>query len=205
MAMKTTPESDPFPDWLAGARGGCSDHLGRAMEACRQYLMLIARDEMKSVLRPKAGASDLVQNCFVDATSSFENFAGSTRDEFIAWMTTILRNNLVDFARAYNTKARSIEHEQPLAEFNPACDTPTASAIVASQEEERRLRKALTTLPDEYRLIIAWRQHDRLEWNVIAERLNKTADAARLVWYRAIEQLRLQLRPPHDNDDSRRR
>lgn len=192
------PSPGTFRDWLKAARGGAQPELGRILESCRAYLQLIAENELGSTLRPKAGASDLVQESLLDAQRGFERFQGSTREEFLAWVAQILRNNLTDLARRYRTAdRRAIGREQPLlgepyAEtLTNGQDAPSAQAVRA--EDEQRLRAAIARLPDEARLVLAWRQHDRLDWAAIGVRLGKSAEAARKVWFRAIERLRAEL------------
>jgi RNA polymerase sigma-70 factor, ECF subfamily len=195
----TTP-ADPFADWLAAARTGSTSDLGRALEACRAYLLLIAESELGSTLRPKAGASDIVQESMIDAQTGFAGFQGRTRNEFIAWVTGILRHNLTDLARRYRGRGRAVGRECGLPAVDPPAAGPTASAIYTADEEQLRLRRAIAGLPDEARLVLAWRQHDRLDWATIGDRLGKSADAARKVWFRAVEQLRTSLRPGSDDD-----
>ena len=71
-------DSDPpVPAWLAAARGGSSDALGQALEACRGYLLTIAQHELDPGLRAKAAASDLVQETFLKAQLHFSDFQGN--------------------------------------------------------------------------------------------------------------------------------
>src|SRR5579871_1471767 len=87
--------------WLAAARAGSNDALGQALEACRDYLLLIAQQEMDLQLRAKGGASDIVQETFLEAQRAFENFQGTSEEELRAWLRRILLNNLGDFTRRY--------------------------------------------------------------------------------------------------------
>ena len=196
---ETVPEA--FSEWLAAARRGSQDDLGLALEACRGYLLMIAEAELGSTLRPKAGASDLVQESLLDAQRGFGKFAGATREDFHAWVGQILRNNLTDLARRYRSAGRrAIARERPLA-AGPSTDTPpvsadSPSAAATRAEDEARLRAAMARLPDEARLVLAWRQHDRLEWAEIGVRLGKSAEAARKVWFRAVERLRAEMGDP---------
>ena len=61
-----------------------------------------------------------------------------------------------------------------------------------------RLRKALADLPEHYRRVIQWRHQDRLRFEVVAERLGISPDAARKLWGRALIRLRKALGPGHD-------
>src|SRR5438874_308510 len=78
---------------LAAARGGCRQALGALLERYRDYLLLLARAELAPDLRPKEGASDLVQQTFLEAQRDFAAFQGRTEEELLAWLKRLLRNN----------------------------------------------------------------------------------------------------------------
>ena len=62
---------------LAGpARAGSREALGLALDQCRRYLQEIARQALGPDLRVKGGASDLVQETFLEAQQIFERFKG---------------------------------------------------------------------------------------------------------------------------------
>src|SRR4051812_44971647 len=50
---------------LPEARAGSRDALGCAFDQCRHYLLQVARRSLGSGLRPKGGASDLVQETYL--------------------------------------------------------------------------------------------------------------------------------------------
>src|SRR5262245_40328741 len=60
-------EPAEFVARLAMARAGEGEALGRVLDSCRGYLLMIARQELDAGLQAKGGASDLVQETFVDA------------------------------------------------------------------------------------------------------------------------------------------
>lgn len=204
----SSPRNDPstdevFATWLTAARNGSGDDLGRALEACRGYLLAIAQVELGSTLRPKAGASDLVQESLLDAHNGFARFNGHTREELLAWLGRILRFNLADLGRRYRTaERRTINREEAITTDMPAAIVPTpigpAEQLIAA-EEAVRLRAAIARLPNEARDAITWRHQDQLSWDEIGRRLGKSADAARKVWFRAVERLREELHPRHDS------
>jgi hypothetical protein len=51
---------------------------------------MIAEAELGSTLRPKAGASDLVQESLLDAQKGFGRFEGTTREDFYAWVGQVV-------------------------------------------------------------------------------------------------------------------
>src|SRR5947209_3557782 len=77
--------------WLAAARTGSADALGRLLEACRGYLLLIGQRELDPALRAKGGASDLVQQTFLEAQRDFARFRGATEADLLAWAPNAAR------------------------------------------------------------------------------------------------------------------
>jgi RNA polymerase sigma-70 factor (ECF subfamily) len=194
--------TDPSADvgrWLAEARGGCHDALGQALEACRAYLLLIAEEELDPELRRKGGASDLVQETFLEAQRDFLRFQGATPDEWRAWLRRLLLNNVTDFGRRYRvTTKRDAGREVPLDDSGgpardlAAADTPPSGRAMA-QEQSEALAAALTRLPEDYRQVILLRYQEQLSFEEIGSQLGRTPEAARMLWVRAVERLKQEM------------
>src|SRR5204863_135828 len=99
MSLRT----EEFGGCLMAARGGSQDALGRTLENCRRYLLAVARDELSADLQAKGGASDLVQDTFLEAQSAFEHFRGSSEGELRAWLRQLLHHRAAKFGRRYRT------------------------------------------------------------------------------------------------------
>src|SRR5205809_917594 len=102
-------------DRLAAARAGSSEALGQALEGCRRYLLLVADRELEPDLRAKGGASDIVQETFLEAQRDFTQFHGNSEQELLAWLRRILLNNVGNFSRRYcGTDMRDVGREVEL-------------------------------------------------------------------------------------------
>ena len=91
---------------LAAARAGSHEALGQVLEACRGYLLLLARRELAPDLQAKGGASDLVQETFLEAQRDFASFRGDTEAELAGWLRQILLNNLATYSRHFRETAK---------------------------------------------------------------------------------------------------
>ena len=199
-----TPQEDDGARWLSAARGGSAEALGAVLEACRGYLLLIARDELSPDLQAKAGASDLVQQTFLEAQCDFAQFRGESVAELRTWLRRLLLNNLATFARNYRqTAKRAVGREVPLpapdssrAEGGPAADDPSPSSLVMASEAADAFRRTLERLPEDYRLALLLRHLEELPFEEIGRRLNRSANAARKLWARALEMLHEEWEPP---------
>ena len=64
--------------WILAARQGNREALGRALSSVRDYLLLVANEELDPALHAKGNASDLVQETFLRAQRGVEAFRGRT-------------------------------------------------------------------------------------------------------------------------------
>ena len=105
---------------LDRAREGDAQAEERLLAMCRNYLSVIARQQIGSWLRPKVDASDLVQQTLLEAHRGLPQFAGRSREEWFAWLRQILARNAVDFVRHYQqAEKRCVGREVSLAAQGP--------------------------------------------------------------------------------------
>jgi RNA polymerase sigma-70 factor, ECF subfamily len=185
--------------WLPAARAGSAEAPGRLLEACHGYLLLIAERELDPALRCKGGASDLVQETFLDAQRGLDRFRGDSEAELLAWLRRLLLNNLVSFTRLYReTDKRQIGREvvrgpgdsSCVGRSEPAADVPSPSREVMAHEQAEATRQALERLPDDYRRVLLLRYQEGQSFEEIGRALGRTANAVRKLWLRAVERLR---------------
>jgi RNA polymerase sigma-70 factor (ECF subfamily) len=192
---------------IQAARDGSREALGELLESCRQYLLLIANQQLDPDLRGKVGASDVVQESLLEAQRDFERFRGQTEEELLAWMRRILLNNLANVTWHYREAAkRQVSREVALADapldelynalVSPA-ESPSSHAL--ARERDEALRQALEQLPQASRQVIQWRNYERCSFEEIGRRLDRSAEAARKLWVRALEQLQQILEPPNES------
>ena len=187
--------------WIERAQGGSPEALGEALETCRAYLLLVANREMDEDLRAKGGPSDIVQETFLEAQRDFGRFTGKTVEELRAWLRQILLHNLANFARAYrDTAKRRLDLERAPADTpgrEPATgDSSLPERPVLAAEQALALEAALARLPGDYREVIRLRHQEALDFPEIARRMARSENAARKLWFRAVECLREELDQP---------
>jgi RNA polymerase sigma-70 factor, ECF subfamily len=188
--------------WLAAARAGSPDALGRVLQACRGYLLLVADRELDSVLLPKAGASDLVQETFLDAHQQLGRFHGNSEGEFLAWLRQLLLNNLANFSRRYQgTHKRQVGREVSFDAATPSVpstpveggSTPSPSSQAIANEKSQALQITLERLPEEYRRVIVLRYLEERSFDEISRLMDRSANAVRKLWARAVRRLRQEM------------
>jgi RNA polymerase sigma-70 factor (ECF subfamily) len=200
--------SEPAPEiaqWLPEARAGSREALGRALEACRDYLLLVANRQLDPDLRAKGGASDLVQETFLEAQRDFSQFRGTSGGELLAWLRQMLLHNLGAFRRHYRyTGKRRVDREVSLTadgtssglSLEPAGDSNSPSGQAMELEETQAVQRALDRLPDDYRRVVVYRYREGRSFEEIAELMQRSANAVRKLWFRAVERLQQQMENP---------
>jgi RNA polymerase sigma-70 factor (ECF subfamily) len=179
--------------------------MGQVLAACRNYLLAIASQELDPDLQAKGGASDLVQETLLRAVRGFAGFQGDTEAELLAWLRRMLLNHLADFARLYRaTGKRQVAREIGLAagdssgpggaELSADISSPSSQAV--RHEQTDAVDKAMKRLPEEYRRVLLLRYQDERSFDEIGRLMDRTANAARKLWLRAVERLQHELNQP---------
>ena len=200
------PTVDHAADFAASideARTGSREAIGRLIDSCRAYLLLVANTELDATLRAKVAASDLVQETLLAAHAEFSRFRGQSEPELLSWLRRMLLNDLTDLRRKYEQSGkRAIAREERLAgdsrtdrpKIDVADDGLTPRTDSIAREEAAALQKALARLPDDYRQAVMLRNWERLSFVEIGKQMNRSPEAVRKLWTRAIERLQDELR-----------
>jgi RNA polymerase sigma-70 factor (ECF subfamily) len=197
----TAPEL-PANQQLTAARHGCPVALEQLVTQYRPVLLAVAAGALDRNLQSKADAADIVQDTLLEAHCTFVTFRGQQSEEFLAWLRQILIHNLVNFRRKYReTEMRNIRREVELPTSSPvavpgdllASDSVFPVEKAANREELTRLGRALEGLPMAYRRVIVWRQWENQSFEEIGQRLDRSAEGARQMWWRGVQLLRKEL------------
>jgi RNA polymerase sigma-70 factor (ECF subfamily) len=175
---------------------GENDALGQLLQSFRAYLMTVAGREMTIALRGKCGASDVVQETFREAHRDRTAFRGKTRHELRAWLKRILLNNIRDFTKGFRQTKRQARLEVPMGPetLNALIDpelTPRGRAC--HREDTVVIARAIAGLPEDYRRVIELKSRENWTFQEIGQEMGRSPDAARMLWFRAIESLRREL------------
>jgi RNA polymerase sigma-70 factor (ECF subfamily) len=184
-------------DLLVRARAGDQSAVNRLFAACRNYLTILAQGQLENQLKAKVDASDLVQQTMLEAYNGFRKFHGQSEAEWLAWLRGILNHNALDCVRYYHGEKRSVGRERAAAPcdssfgaiFDPADSCETPSQVLIRRERELQLADALAQLEPDQRTVIVLRNLQRLPFEEVAQRMNRSRPAAQMLWMRAIRKL----------------
>jgi RNA polymerase sigma-70 factor (ECF subfamily) len=195
----------PIAELIRQARAGDAPALQALLHTYRDFVGMLVRQRCPERLRARLDGSDIVQETMLRAAQHIGQFQGSGEAAWRAWLRTIAEREVVRQVRQHLGAARrSVLGEQALpAEPGSAAPVPLleqCSAPVASPSQEV-LRKeralvlaaALARLPADYRAVLTLRHLDGLDFAEVAQRLNRSAGAARVLWTRALKALRAEV------------
>jgi RNA polymerase sigma-70 factor (ECF subfamily) len=185
----------------------CRDGQGQAREQLferyRHYLRLLAEAQLGRYLRTKCDPSDLVQQTLLEAYRDFAGFQGTHEGDLLAWLRRILAHNLFNEARHYATLQRDSAREVSLDQLQAGLDqssaalsrhvataTPGPSQLAEQHEEAVRLAATLALLPADYQTVLLLRVFEGLSAEEVAERMDRTPGAIRMLQMRALTSLR---------------
>jgi RNA polymerase sigma-70 factor (ECF subfamily) len=147
-------------------------------------------------LRKQVGASDVVQETFASATRGFGVFRGEHGGAFFRWLHQILTHRVADIARRGGRSRTAVEGSSPESEaklLRTVSADSSPSAVACDQEYAELIRAGLSRLSERDQLVLRLRFEEQLTFPQIAERCRLSADAARMLFVRAVKRLQREL------------
>ena len=145
-----------------------------------------------------------MQETFLDACRDFDQFRGTSEIEWLAWLRKVLVYNLARVVqKQLGAQKRNARREVSLEQHLAALEHSSArieAALVGrhsspSGQAQRRERAALVAdhlarLSADYREVIVLRNLEGLPFADVARRMGRSPGAVRVLWVRAVDQLR---------------
>jgi RNA polymerase sigma-70 factor (ECF subfamily) len=188
------------------ARAGDAAALEVLLGRYRDFVRWLVHARCAGRLRARVDSSDLVQETLLRAAQNIGQLHGSSEEEWRAWLTRIAEREVIHQLRHHVGAARrSVTREQRLSGslsssaggsrleqwWARSLTTPSQAAL--RNERVLVLADALARLPEAYQQVLVLRHLEELDFNEVAERLQRSAGAARVLWTRALRQLRAEL------------
>jgi len=172
--------------------------LNRLLSIYRPLLTGFAGQLVPPALAGRVDRSDLVQEALTRGLVQRTQFRGESNAEFSAWLKQILQNVATDWIRRHTSEKRDVLRETGDIELLVAGgDSP--STFCSQQEEFERIALAMEELTEEQRVAVRLRS-EGFSFPDIGERLNRSEDAARMLWGRGLSRLMERLKH-HDEPD----
>ena len=185
---------------VALAQDGDESALSQLCKVYGTRVLWIIRLRMGRELRSKLESMDLVQDVLMSALKDLGHFTYKTEGDFLRWLSRIAENKLRGHLQRFHANKRDIRKEVRLNGYRPTVEdsvvaaldavvTTTPSVILSKREELDKLAKAIDALKPEYRKVIVLTKIEGFSYKEIGERLGKSADAARMLFSRAMAEL----------------
>jgi len=176
---------------LQSALAGNRQAIGRLLDHFRMQMRESLHGDLQGHLQQRIDESDVIQQTCVQAVQRFEQFRGSSLEEFWGWLRQIEQNVLIDLVRHHGAQKRSLEQEARSAEIQqlPAhATTPSQNAMRG--ERRQQLEQAILQLPDGQREAIRLRYLEGLAVSEISQQMERSEDAVAGLLKRGVSQLK---------------
>jgi RNA polymerase sigma factor (sigma-70 family) len=174
--------------------------LGQLLVEHRDYLLRIIHEEMDPRLAPRQGASDIVQNTFLNVIANLQRttggiFAVGADEDLRKWLRRVCRNALHREHRDEGRERGDFRRDQPVPEgFDQPGTGPSPSSIFCGRERDELLGQAVAALPEADRLVLRLREWHGWTHEALAELLDgQKSPAGRMRVQRRLAELYFRL------------
>ena len=195
-----------FRELVLKARNGDTNALGELLDNYRPYLRVLAQNQLDSALNARVDPSDVVQQTCLEIHRDFQAFNGSLEGELLAWVKSILSNNVANtFRRHVYVKKRSIDNERSLDDTADggqprrhavATTRSTPSVLAIRKEDNKALQNALDQLPEEQVEAVRLRHLEGWSLQQLAEHFDRSEGAVAGLLKRGMQKLRQYMSNP---------
>lgn len=198
--MVSPEANDPEAAALAAAGPRRSEALGELLEQHRRRLLKMVHLRMDPRLKTRVGASDVLQEAFVEVNERVEAYLEDPRMPFFLWLRFITAQRLVALHRHHigaqkRDVRRQVDAGIPSASTPALVDHLMASGTsptqgVAREETRIRMGAALDRMPAADREILVLRHFEELSNAETAQELGIEPPAASKRYVRALRRLK---------------
>lgn len=189
------PTHDGIPDAAAryvSASRGDAPALSGLIESYLPRLRQYVRMNLGQDLRRRFSAEDIVQSVCVELTERADALHFETEHGFRAWLFKAALHKIIEKARHHHRAKRNIDREAPDA-IDEGGDLDVALQIVttpsrqmAAREGIEHIERAIESLSDDHREVIALVRIAGLPHEVVAKEMNRSVAAVRKLLGRAL-------------------
>lgn len=168
------------------------DDLGHLLQDHVPALHAFLRARCGPLVSDRESFSDLVQSVCVELLRERPRFEYRSDDALRHWLFRAAERKIVDRARHWRADRRDparlvpIDEDRLLAGYGAAC---TPSRDLATREALARIERAFDDLPADYREVITGSRFLGMSHRELAERMQRSEGAVRVLLSRALARL----------------
>lgn len=179
-----------FNQQLARSRTGDRGALESLFARWRPLLWLQARRQLGSEVSARVDANDVVQEALTQAFQDLGQFRGQSEGEWVAWLRRLATGHAAKARRQHGAEKRDARREVPLEETVTPDGSVDPLHDAIRRERGLQLAAAVAALPSAMREVILRRVFDQQPFEMVAQALDRSLGATRVLWTRALRQLR---------------
>lgn len=197
--MPAPPDPDAL---LSAALQGDREALVALLEAAAPRVRARIEPKIDGALRTSLDADDVMQVTYMEAVTRLSTFKGGGYSGFLAWLSRLAENNLIDAVRAITASTRPDPHRR----VTPTPTSPdqsvmtlmdclgvtstTPSRFAAKHEAARFLDRTLAKLPPDYEKVVRMYDLEGKSAPEVAAAMGRSEGAVFMLRARAHERLR---------------
>lgn len=140
--------------------------------------------QIRRMVQNHDDANDLLQNTFMKAWTSIENFRGDAR--LSTWLYKIAINeSLSHIEREGRRRAMSIDDD----EATPMINAIESDTFIDGDRLKVELRKAIAALPEKQRLVFNMRYYDEMPYEEMSKILGTSTGALKASYHLAVKKI----------------
>jgi RNA polymerase sigma-70 factor (ECF subfamily) len=172
---------------LQQSQTGDAQALNALLGRLRPYLQALVRSWLGPDLAGRLGDSDIVQEALLRASCHFADFRGQSVPELLGWLKRIA------YRAASDRKRQAVSAAPQAGELleQVPWDGMMPPEILEREEDAVRLAAAMERLSQRRREVVQLRLLDGLDFPEIGRRLGGSAGSLRVLFLRAVQQLRM--------------
>ena len=183
---------------LQDARNGSPEALDRLLASCGPRLLSLIRLRMGPALRARMESGDLLNATLLRAFKAFDRLDAKNTPSLMAWLGRVAESEIRDQVDRVRAQRRDVALDVPLDAGDGfagvAATLRSQTSRLVLDESLRRLEREIERLPAAQREVVLLRRFEERSFKEIAERLDKSPDACRMLLARAMTTLTLRLR-----------
>lgn len=139
--------------------------------------------QIRRMVQNHDDANDLLQNTFIKAWTSLENFRGEAK--LSTWLYKIAINESLSFLEK-ERKRQNISIDDEAAMVIRSIE---ADEWIDGDELKQNLRKAIATLPEKQRLVFNMKYYDDMKYEQMSEILGTSVGALKASYHLAVKKI----------------
>ena len=139
--------------------------------------------QIRRIVLTHEDSNDILQNTFMKAWSSLDNFHGESK--LLTWLSRIAINEALDFMRKQKTRLAVSTDE----EYTSVAAQLMADNYFDGNETEAMLQQAIANLPDVQRTVFLLRYYDDMKYSDISKVLGTSEGALKASYHIAVKKI----------------